>query len=688
MARAATAPASEYGVDIAMLVGWRATATESTDKERRLAERDRDYRDGKQYTIDEVNKLTLRGQPVVQIDKIGPKAEYLLGLEQQQRTSAKAYARTPKHDDDADAWTQAIRYVCQDSNYNQVRSASFDNISVEGLGGNQVTVRQGKDRIEIEIAHTPWDRMWRDPHSAKLDFSDARYLGLDVWMDLDEAKALYGAGIERLATMGGRDNDSGNTYADKPQDQNWYDRKRRRVRISQCWYTDASGAWFFCEFTGGGILRQGPSPYVDDKGESEHPFNWMSCWVDRENRRYGEIRRMIDPQDDYNKRNSKATWLLSSNRIIADEGAVPDIDAAATMMAKPDGRIAVVPGARFDVVNNAELSTGQFALMQMRAAELETMGPNSALAGQNEGDSGIAGRQKAQGGAVGLGMLYDRLKDLDHRTYSKVRNRIRQFWDQEIWVRVTDDDRSVRYVGLNRRTTKGEQLIERAQEQGQEIPPEILAQIAADPAMQEVVIENNLQGTLVDIIIDDSPAVISDQQETFQALAEAAKGGMPISPKVLITAAPFPARIKDQMLKDLEQPPAPDPKDELEKAKVEGDLMLRKAELDLQAKKIETDQQIAMAQAQAKMQTDAAAAQTQAIVAQAKAQEAQASVEIERINAQVKMAELDLKRAELALKQEEINLQREQGVWQREHAGMDFALRERELNKPQPATVN
>jgi hypothetical protein len=37
----------------------------------------------------------------------------------------------------------------------------------------------------------PWDRLFYDPHSRRIDFSDCRYLGIVIWMDRDELYDLY-----------------------------------------------------------------------------------------------------------------------------------------------------------------------------------------------------------------------------------------------------------------------------------------------------------------------------------------------------------------------------------------------------------------------------------------------------------------------------------------------------------------
>lgn len=618
--------ATDYDVTLEKLLRWRKDATDLTASERQNAERDRDYRDGRQFTADEMRILKERGQPPISIDKIGPKAEYLAGLERQQRTDPKAYPRNPSDEDAAEAWTQALRFVVEDQNYAAARSAAFDNLCVEGIGGIEIGIAQGRDRVDITITHVRWDRMFRDPHSAKADFSDARYLGVDVWLDLDDALALYGrdtvmkAGWDRA----GDGIEAGGTYDDKPR---WYDRNRERIRIVQMWHRAPDGSWHFCEFTGGGKLKSGPSPWLDEDGIGEHPYCWQSCYIDRDLRRYGELRRMIDPQDDYNKRNSKATHLLNVNGVVADRGAVEDIDATRAMLARPDFYVEKIPGSEFDIVRNAELAAGQFQIMQMRAAELEGMGPNNALLGKNNSDSGIATDLKQKGGSIELGALYDRLRDMDIAVYRMIANRIRQFWTAEVWIRVTDDERTARFVGMNKTMTRGEALIEKAKRQGVEIPPEALQQIAADPSMQEMVKTNDLQGTLVDIILDDAPPVITQQAETFGSLAEMVKGGMAIPPDLLIKMAPLPGRVKAEVLDALKKRgETPDPMVEIEQKKAEADAMLKAKEMEI------------------------------------KARDSEANARLKEMEIAVKSQELQIKAAELEIERERLNLERAQMV--------------------------
>ena len=96
---------------------------ESTYDARKQAERDRDYYDHKQLTSEELSVLDKRKQPPVIANRIQPKINFLVGLEKDQRIDPRALPRTPKHEQDADGASQALKYVADSEDYDQKRSA-------------------------------------------------------------------------------------------------------------------------------------------------------------------------------------------------------------------------------------------------------------------------------------------------------------------------------------------------------------------------------------------------------------------------------------------------------------------------------------------------------------------------------------------------------------------------------------
>jgi hypothetical protein len=103
-------------------------------------------------------------------------------------------------------------------------------------------------------------------------------------------------------------------------------------------------------------------------------------------------------------------------------------------------------------------------------------------------------------------------------------NRIRQFWNEERWVRVTDDEKNVRFVGVN--ISKGQAAalkISDAVKAGDidgATAQQYMAQIQSDPMM--MMPANQIAEMDVDIQIDETADAPSLQIEQFEQLTKLA----------------------------------------------------------------------------------------------------------------------------------------------------------------------
>ena len=538
-------------LDVGDLCRMFEESEDSSYESRKLSERDRDYVDNKQLTAKELKTFEIRGQPPVIDNRIKTKIDYLVGLEKQQRIDPKALPRTPKHEGDADGATEALRYVAEEQDYDSKRSGVWRNILVEGYGGIGVSVAEamdynGQPGIEVRIRRYSWDRLFFDPHSSETDFSDAGYLGAVLWMDYDDALAMYKDNPDAAnildVTLTTAPSD---TYDDKPKHSLWADKKRKRVRICQIW-VKRDEQWHFAEYTKGGILKAGPSPHKTDKGESDCELVLQSAYCDRDNNRYGLVREMISLQDEINKRRSKSLHLLSANQTLYEEGAIDNIELFRREKAKADGTMKVAPGAlanqRVQTISGVDVATAQFQLLQESKNAIDLKGPNATEMGdKTQGSNAASGRAivaSQQGGMIQIGDLMDNLRHLDRRVFRAMWNRIRQYWTAEKWIRVTDDDQNVKWVGVN-------------------VDPQQIQMLAAqDPqAAQKIAgIVGNVAELDCDIIIDEAPDSLSPQLEQFQSLVELKKfdteGEIPF--KSIVRAAPN-LKGKQAILNEMEQ---------------------------------------------------------------------------------------------------------------------------------------
>src|SRR6185295_1146320 len=119
---------------------------------------------------------------------------------------------------------------------------------------------------------------------------------------------------------------------------------------------------------------------------------------------------------------------------------------------------------------------------------------------------------------------------------------IRQFWTAEKWIRVTDDERNIKWVGLNtnlevfRDARTGQSVTRpRVGPDGMPMRPTMLAELDCD------------------ISIDEAPDSVTPQLEQWQGLVDLARAGVQIPPKILIKAAPN-LKNKEAILAEMEAP--------------------------------------------------------------------------------------------------------------------------------------
>lgn len=537
---------------------------EATDYSRQQSERCRDYYDGKQLTAAEKAVLAQRGQPDIVINRIQSKVNYLLGYEATLRTDPKGRPRTPDDEDAADACSDALNYVRDTSDQKQCFSQCWENMLVEGAGGSEVTPLLKDGDADIKIKKVHWDRAFWDPHSREHDFSDARYQGQVIWMDEDDALAQWPNANEAITKT--ISDEAKLTYSDRPRWRQWatVGAHRKRVRIVQMYYLCRSldgkdECWHWCIFTKGGEIEAGVVPYRDDDDNSLCPLVLQSSFVDRENNRYGFVQALLGPQDEINKRRSKMLHEASVRQTRFEKGAVDDVDLMKRELAKPDGAIETNPGFEFELIDRTKEISSHAALQNEAKQEIDLMGPNAAMLGQAEGSpSGRAIIANQQGGQIEIALLIDRHNHYKSRIHRLVWSMIKLYWQGEKWVRVTDDDDNIRFVGFNRPVTLAEVLLKQAVEQG--IPEDEakakLREAAQNPQraaeLQRVVeIERVPSDMSMDIILDEIPDMANIQQEQFKELTDLAKAGVPLPPKLLIKASSL--RNKKELLDELEE---------------------------------------------------------------------------------------------------------------------------------------
>jgi hypothetical protein len=510
----------------------------SKDAEGREMVESRHYYHGDQWTEKEIAALRRRKQPVVTSNRIVRKIDAVVGLVERLRQDPKAYARTPKHDEGAELATATLRFVLDNNDWKSkssriARAGGIDGIS--GIEYDLVPGDEGDPSLEMHIAYG--DGFFYDPRSVDEGFTDARYLGIAKWVDLEQAKEMFpGKAMEIDSLMeSGADQTA---VVETDRSRNWINTNEKKVRLADHWYI-RGGKWRWCMYIGTVMLQQGVSPFIDEKGKTFPRYRMYSASVDHDGDRYGFVRNLKSPQDEVNHRRSKALHLLNTRRVVSEKGAVDDIEVARREWAKPDGWVETNPGLKMEPDQSAIADfKGQLEMLQEAKNEIENFGPNPALIGQGlEDSSGRAIQLLQQAGIAELGPYLSAYKNWKLRVYRDIWNIIQRYWTSERWIRVTDDQNLAQFFQINK---------QEVDEYGR-------------PA-----IVNAIGSLDVDIIIDEGPDAVNMQGDSMMVLQSLGPQFMAQFPDIALELSPLPNSVKKPMLDKIkakqEAPPPPDPK--------------------------------------------------------------------------------------------------------------------------------
>lgn len=607
----------------------------------------RRYYHSVQYTKKQIEIFNKRKQPVVTYNRIARKINALVGLLERQRQDPRGYPRTPKHEEGADIATAVLRYVCDEQVWSAKSMVGGLNGSVDGLGGVEIMLERGDvGDVEVGLEEVDPSSFFYDPRSLKADFSDARYMGVAKWADVDATIALFPDKEEEiLASV-----DTGTELTSDPDsDRVWFMQTdtRKQLRIVDHWYM-VGNEWRYCIYTGATVLAEGVSYLKDEKKRSICKYVMYSAAVDQDGDRYGFVRNMQSSQDEINQRRSKGLHTLNSRRIITASNDGKDIEQIRREAARPDGVIQYPVGTEppvfDDAAKNAELQ-GQLAFLEDAKNEIENYGFNPALVGQGVDKlSGRAMQFQQQAGIAELGPYLLSFKNWKLRVYRAIWCAVQEHWTGERWIRVTDDDDVAQFLAIN--------------------------QIGTDPRTGLPALVNSLGSLDVDIIIDEGPDTINQQQEVYDTLTLLVQNGQPVPPELIIEASNLPGKAKKKLTDILEQKQQPNP---LAQAGAQAELQ----ETVASAKLKEAQAIKAMADAQAATQPQPGSPGPTML----DAEEAMATIRNKDANTAKTIAETERTRVETALKPAEVAHQQREDELGREER---FAMHKDQLsNAPQ-----
>lgn len=461
---------------------------------------DEDFYDAIQWDEQDAATLRERGQQPIVYNVINTSVNWVIGSEKRGRVDFKVLPRRKEEAKPAVRQTELLKYLSHVNRTPFHRSRAFEDCVKVGIGWIEDGADDDTDGEIVFSRYESWRNVLWDSASTELDLSDARYMFRTKWIDLDYAVSMFPdrAGLLKESsqmTLGyAGDMESGDDAMDSHEDaldegSNTVDYGfvRPRVRMIEAWVRmpkmverikggDFNGevydpdsiaqqeqieagqatiinrnmARMHCIImTTKGLCWYSETPYR----HNEFPFT--PIWGYRRGRDglpYGMIRNLRDIQQDINKRASKALSILSTNKVIMEEGAVDDIDEFAEEVARPDGVLIYKKGFMPPTINtDRELAQGHMMLMQQSIGMIQqASGVTDELMGRRtNATSGIAIQARQDQGSLATAKFFDNLRFANQVQGEKQLSLLNQYFTEEKSFRITNQRGQPEYVTVN-----------------------------------------------------------------------------------------------------------------------------------------------------------------------------------------------------------------------------------------------
>lgn len=464
---------------------------------------DEDFYDNIQWTAEDTQTLRDRGQMPLVYNVISSSINWVIGTEKRGRTDYKILPRRKDASKPAERKSQLLKYLSDVNRTPFHRSRAFEDCVKVGIGWVEDGVQDDDDGEPVFTRYESWRNILWDSACTEKDLTDCRYIFRTKWVDLDIAEAMFPDRIGLLresASDGdhyGLDNQGDDAMDSQELEREQYSSsrsingaaRRDRVRLIECWFREPkmvkriSGGDFAGEvvendkslapghredvdagravvvektmmrmhvaiFTSQGMLYYGESPYR----HNQFPFTPMWCYRrGRDGMPYGMIRGMRDIQQDINKRASKALHILSTNKVIMDEGAVDDLDEFREEVSRPDAIIVKKTGKEININAERELAAPHLELMSRSISMIQTQ---SGVTDENMGrstnaTSGRAITARQEQGSLATAGIFDNLRFAVQVQGEKQLSLVEQYFSEEKEFRITNMRGTPEYITIN-----------------------------------------------------------------------------------------------------------------------------------------------------------------------------------------------------------------------------------------------
>lgn len=459
------------------------------------------YRDNDQWSDEDANEVEKRGQQAQVFNLIKPGCDWLVGTEKRMKVDYEILPRRKNESKQAEIKTKLLKYLSDTCKISFARSLAFEDAIISGVGWLNHGVRSDADKEPLYVQYVDWRNVWYDSHAKERDMSDGRYQFLSKIVDYDIAVAMFPDRADCIrASLNQTDStiDEYNEYNINPEEDDLgymgnaleTDTRRDRVRLVSCEYRiptavkvihgkeelgTLNGQIYDPEdidmqylvdnghaslndavrlvmwkmiFCGNYVLQNRKRIYSHDQ------FSMIPMWGYKkkiDNTPYGIVEQQIDPQDDFNKRRSKALFILSTKQSIIHKNAVDDMSTFVEERDRPDGNMVVNDMAGVELITDRTLAEEHIMLMDRDEKLIESAGgvTKESRGIETNAISGIAIKSREEKSHVASAELFDNYRYTFQVSGEVQLSLIEQFYTDKKTVRLTGEKGGPDFIDIN-----------------------------------------------------------------------------------------------------------------------------------------------------------------------------------------------------------------------------------------------
>ena len=527
---------------------------------------DEEFYDNIQWSAADEHDIREHGMVPVVCNVIATTINWILGTERRMRADYKILPRREDGAKQAQAKTDYLKFVSDANHLPWERSMAFAECVKSGIGWMEDSIQDGEGDPMLS-RQVSWREMLWDS-KGRMDQSDGRYQFRSRQIDLDILESIFPHRRSQLR-QSAHDNSGGNyggvdSFGDQPmdalEDENFAgggignvgtDYARPRVRLIECWFKRPSmskvlvkgekpgstflgevydpmsrGHWnelssgqaivadrviprvYVALMTPSHLLHVQPSPYRHNR------FIFTPQWCYRRGatgQPYGIVRGLRTMQEDINRRLMKALAILSSNKTIMDEGAVPDLDVYADEISRPNAIIVKAQGKELKVDVDRDVAASHLQIMSSMIGMIQSVSgiTDENLGRKTNATSGVAITARQDQGGLATAPIFDNQRlSMIHQGEIQLSN-MEQFVDEERKFRVTTPRGRASFIGVN----------------------------SQDPETGQVLWDDDITATKADFIISEQAWAATMRQaqvnELMEMIAQIAPGAPEVAMAVL-----------------------------------------------------------------------------------------------------------------------------------------------------------